>query len=152
MLPSAQASFALDTPDRPIAFGLLQRPDGVWLAHGDVALLPLLLLALMVFAFRRSLGGIPPSASASSASVRVERTEVAEEPVLPAHGVVQAPVVVPSSLPVVEPAASPRSSLQKTPSSSAVRSPRPVTKKSNCDPSFEIGADGIKRFKPECFK
>jgi serine/threonine-protein kinase len=39
-----------------------------------------------------------------------------------------------------------------SPAKRSVTAPKPVAPKKNCNPPFVIGDDGVKQFKPECFK
>lgn len=103
------------------------------------------LLLLLVWAFKHG----EPSPPASP--------PLAAAPVLPVEPVPVAPVEAPAAaLPppaVLSPEPAPSASVATVHAKRAVAAAagKPAAKK-NCTPPFDIGKDGIKHFKPECFK
>jgi serine/threonine-protein kinase len=114
-------------------------------------------LLVLVWMLQR---GEPPAA-APVAAAPIAAAPVAAAPVAPVPAVAAAPVELAAAV-AAEPAPA-ASVVEQTPAAAASVAPshtakrvatsaiKPAAKK-NCTPPFEIGKDGIKHFKPECFK
>jgi hypothetical protein len=103
--------------------------------------------------FRSPAARVVPAAQAPLVAVPVEpaKPELAAAPVAPAPEAPEALVVDAAEVPSAQPSAAPPPAPPSQPKRS-VAAPKPAPAKTNCTPPFVIGADGIKRFKPECFK
>jgi serine/threonine-protein kinase len=101
-------------------------------------------LLLLVWMLKHGSPPAPPVAAAPAPPVAAA----------PAPPVAAAPVLSPAALapePSVVPAPSSAPTRAKRALASTAKAPAPAAKK-NCTPPFDIGKDGIKHFKPECFK
>jgi serine/threonine-protein kinase len=109
------------------------------------------LLLLLVWMWRHGAESGPASVAAAPVAAPVEPARAA--PVEPAP--VAAPVVAAAPVPAaVEPppvASAAPNRTKRVATTSAATKPAVATKK-NCTPPFDIGKDGVKHFKPECFK
>ena len=147
---------ALSSPSMPSVRPGNHQKRKTWLV---LAALALAAPALFVGFLQRGSAPTPsgplaavPAAPVTPAQPPLEHVAPPSEPPLTASAMPEAPAPATTSTPT-PPAAAPMVTPKLAPSvkragTSAPKSPS----KKDCTPPFEIGADGIKHFKPECFK